>query len=98
MKKSPKEKLIEKYGEAGYRELREFVGSRMGAMSAEKIYKAAVTEGYKGFTHWHCRWVGADLNISFKLIGKKLSLVDENEAVAIREARLITKIFADKRV
>ena len=97
MNKSTEVNLIKKYGEARYRQLRSFVGSRMGAISAEKIYKAAVADGYNGFTLWHCRWIGADLDMSFKLIGKNLCWTAE-EAAAIREARLMTKIFATTRV
>ena len=93
MNKSTEVNLIKKYGEARYRQLRSFVGSRMGAMSATKIHEAAVADGYDGFTTWHCRWIGANLNMSFTLIEKNLSWTAE-EAEAISEARLMTKVFA----
>ena len=89
--------MIEKYGEARYRELRSLVTGQVGHITVTQIRNEAIAKNYEGLSIWHVRWIGNDLGISFKLKGSKVKLTDE-EAEAISEARLITEIFAAARV
>ena len=98
MNKSTEVKLIEKYGEPRYRQLRGFVGSRAGRMTAPQILKAAIAAGYLDLEIWNIRFIGKILGISFKLNESKRRSINKDEAEAISEARLMTEIFAAARV
>jgi len=93
MNKSTEVKLIEKYGEPRYRQLRGFVGSRAGRMTAPQILKAAIAAGYLDLEIWNIRFIGKSLDMSFILNGSGRKW-DGDEGVASRQARLMTEIFA----
>lgn len=97
MNKSTEVILIERYGEPGYGELRSFVGSRAGRMNVPQIHEAAIAAGYSGLSTYNIRFIGKSLGVSFELNGSGRKW-DGDEAVASRQARLMTEIFAAARV